>query len=302
MKQRFSVLKNTKIFAIISTVCIITGLVSLILLPFGKNLFTLDLDFAGGTSMQFEMNQKVTSDIDDEVSALFEKATGKKSSSVQATGDKGTQVVIKSVDIDTTQRSAVIDAMQKKYNLTDDDVLSVENESASVGKDMQEAAVVASLLAVVLMLIYITIRFEFTSGLAAVTCLVHDLLVMLSVYVIFRIPLNTNFIAAALTILGYSINASIIVFDRVRENRKKARRESFADICEKGIWQTISRSINTTITTFIMVALLFAFGVDSIRNFTLPIMVGLISGAYSSIFLAAPLWNFYRKVFHKKKA
>ena len=302
MKAKFSILNHSKIFAIISAICVITGLISVILLPFGKNLFTLDLDFAGGTSMQFEMNQEVNADINDEVSALFLEATDEKPSSVQATGDQGTQVVIKSVDIDTTQRAAVIEAMQAKYNLTDDDVLSVENESASVGKDMQKAAVIASVLAVVLMLIYITFRFEFTSGLAAVTCLAHDLMVMLSFYVLFHIPLNSNFIAAALTILGYSINASIIVFDRVRENRKKARRETFADICEKSIWQTIPRSVYTTITTLIMVVLLFIFGVDSIKNFTLPIIVGLISGAYSSIFLAAPLWNFYRKVFHKKKA
>lgn len=302
MQAKFSVLKHYKIFIVISTICVISGLISLILLPFGKNLFTLDLDFAGGTSMQFELNQKVTANINDEVSDLFETATGEKPSSVQQTGDNGTQVLIKSVDINSNERAAVIDAMEKKYNLKDDNVLSVENESASIGKDMQKSAVIAAVLAVVLMLIYITIRFEFTSGLAAVTCLIHDLLVMLSVYVIFKVPLNTNFIAAALTILGYSINASIIVFDRVRENKKKARRESFSDICEESIWQTVPRCIYTTLTTFIMVALLYFMGVDSIKNFTLPIMVGLISGAYSSICLAAPLWNFYRKAFHKKKA
>lgn len=301
MEQKFKITKNLKIFAIISAVCIIVGLVGIVLLPFGTNFFSLDIDFAGGTSMQFDINQEVTPDINAEITSLFTETTGISPSSVQQTGD-GTEVVIKSVDIDTTQRADVIKAMQDKYNLTDDEVLSIDNINESIGKDMQKAAVAAALIAAVLMLIYITIRFEFTSGLAAVTCLIHDLLVMLSVYILLGIPLNTNFIAAALTILGYSINASIIVFDRVRENAKFARKEPFNEICEKSIWQTVPRSINTTITTLIMIVLIYILGVDSIKNFTLPIIIGLISGAYSSTFLAAPLWSFYRRIFKKKKA
>ena len=295
MNAKFSIVKHFKVFGIISIVLVAVGLIGLILLPFGNNLFQLDIDFAGGTSMQFNVKQQVTPELNDEIAGLFQEATGIGASSVQQSGD-GTNVEIRSVDIDTEQRAAVIDAMKAQYSITDDDVLAIDNINEAVGKDLQQAALTAALLAAVLMLVYITIRFEFTSGLAAVTCLVHDLLVMLSFYIIFQIPLNTNFIAAALTILGYSINASIIVFDRVRENRKLARKESFEDICEKSIWQTLTRSINTTVTTLIMVVLIFILGVPSIRNFTLPIIVGLISGTYSSVFLAAPLWSKYKKI------
>lgn len=116
------------------------------------------------------------------------------------------------------------------------------------------------------MMIYITIRFELTSGLAAITCLAHDLLVVLSAYILFRIPFNTTFIAVALTILGYSINASIIVFDRIRENRKFARRELFEETVDKSIWQTVGRTVNTSITTLLTVGMIFIFGVTSLAS------------------------------------
>ena len=125
------------------------------------------------------------------------------------------------------------------------------------------------------MLVYITFRFELTSGLAAICCLVHDLLVMLSVYVLLQIPLDSNFIAAALTILGYSINASIIVFDRVRENLRTARKEPFEVIGEKSIWQTMGRTINTTLTTLFTIGMVYILGVPSLKQFTLPLIVGI---------------------------
>lgn len=208
--------------------------------------------------------------------------------------------MIRSTSLDTEQREAVITAMQEKYSLTDDDLDNANDVSASVGNDLKKAAFTSAIVAVILMLIYITFRFEFTSGLAAVCCLIHDLLVMLSVYVIFQIPLNQNFIAAALTILGYSINASIIVFDRVRENVRIARKETFEEIAEKSIWQTMGRTVNTTLTTLFTVGMIFALCAGSLRDFTLPLLVGIISGAYSSIFLASSLWAFFRKHLRKK--
>ena len=155
-------------------------------------------------------------------------------------------------------------------------------------------------MAIVLMLIYITIRFELTSGPAAVTCLIHDLLIMLSVYVWFQIPLDTGFIAAALTILGYSINASIIVFDRIRENLRVARKEPFEEVAERSVWQTMGRTINTTLTTLFTVGMIFVLGVPSLKQFTLPLIVGIVAGARSSIMLSASFWSFYRKHFRKE--
>ena len=167
----------------------------------------------------------------------------------------------------------------------------MERVSSSVGKDLSKAAFTASIVAVALILVYIGFRFEFRSGLAAICALVHDLLVMLSMYVIFRIPFNINFIAAALTILGYSINATIVVFDRIRENRKSMRTGNFGEIVDASIWETMTRSINTTITTLVVMVMLLILGVSSIRNFALPICIGIICGCYSSVCISGPLWN-----------
>ena len=292
---RFPVIKNSKIFGGISVLLVATGLVALILLPFGKNLFNLSIDFAGGTEMEFNMHQTVTQEIQTEVSDLFAETTGVTPSSVTSSGDANEQVLIRSTSIDSETRQQVIDAMNETYGLTDDDLYGNEDVSASVGSDLQRSAVLCAALAIVLMLLYITFRFELTSGLAAVVCLVHDLLIMLSVYVWLQIPLDSNFIAAALTILGYSINASIIVFDRVRENLRTARKEPFESVAERSVWQTMGRTINTTLTTLFTIGMVFILSVPSLKQFTLPLIVGILAGAWSSILLSASLWGFFRK-------
>ena len=300
-KKHFPILKNFKIFSGISVVLIVTGLVALILLPFGKNLFNLSIDFAGGTEMEFNMHTAVTQDIQTEVSDLFKDATGVDASSVTSSGDGNEDVLIRSTSIDSEQRAAVIDKMLEKYSLADTDILNNNDVSASVGSDLQRSAFLCSILAILLMLLYITFRFELTSGLAAICCLVHDLLVMLSVYVLLQIPLDSNFIAAALTILGYSINASIIVFDRVRENLRTARREDFASVAERSVWQTMGRTINTTLTTLFTIGMVFILGVPSLKQFTLPLIVGILAGGWSSVLLSCSLWNVFRKKFRKKR-
>ena len=300
-KQRFAILKNFKIFGGISALLVVTGLVALILLPFGKNLFNLSIDFAGGTEMEFNMHTVVTQDIQTEVSDLFKDATGVDASSVTSSGDGNEDVLIRSTSITSEQRAAVIDKMLSQYSLADTDILNNNDVSASVGSDLQRSAVVCAVLAIVLMMLYITFRFELTSGMAAVCCLMHDLLIMLSVYVWLQIPLDSNFIAAALTILGYSINASIIVFDRVRENLRTARREDFASVAERSVWQTMGRTINTTLTTLFTIGMVFILGVPSLKQFTLPLIVGILAGGWSSVLLSCSLWNVFRKKFRKKR-
>lgn len=300
MKNKFSIIKNFKIFGFISILLCITGFISLVALLFGKNMYNLAIDFAGGTQIEMNIHKEVTADISKEIASLFEEKTGVKPEAPVATGDDKQGVMVKSISINSEQRSAFIEAMKEKFNLTDDDLDKNEDVSASVGNDLKKKAVISSAIAVFLMLIYISFRFEFTSGLAAVCCLIHDILAMLSIYVILQIPLNQNFIAAALTILGYSINASIIVFDRVRENLRLSRRETFEEIAEKSIWQTIGRTINTTLTTMFTIGMIFILGVSSLRDFALPLIVGIISGAYSSIFISSPLWCFFRKKIRKK--
>ena len=299
MNSKFPIVKNFKIFGIISILLCATGLVALLGLPFGLNLFNFTIDFVGGTEMEFNLKQPVTGEIESQVASLFQEVTGV-NGSVTTVGNTGEQVSIRSTSIDSETRAKVIDKMNETFSLTEDDLYGNEDVSPTVGSDLQRAAIMAAAVAIILMLLYIAIRFELTSGLAAVTCLVHDMLIMISVFVIFRLPVDGNFIAAVLTILGYSINASIIVFDRVRENLHTARRESFEEIAEKSIWQTMGRTINTTLTTIFAVGMIYILGVDSLKDFTLPLLIGFVAGAYSSIFLASSLWGSYRKLLRRK--
>ena len=152
------------------------------------------------------------------------------------------------------------------------------------------------------MLVYISFRFKVASGIAAVLCLVHDLFVMLTACSLLQIPINANIIAAFLAILGYSINATIVVFDRARENLKRSGDEkSFGEIMDVSVRQTLSRSINTTLTTLFPIGMIYIMGVDSIRNFALPLIVGIVAGLFSSVCLSGPLWVMLDKAFGKKK-
>lgn len=288
--RSFSFTKHFKVFAIISAVLIAAGLVGLILSLCGvSNVFNFDIDFVGGTTFEFQLDRTADKAVTDHVAELYEQALGKKPSSVTSTGETG--VRIKALELTDAEVETVRDAVVQAYGVDVEKGYQVERVSASVGKDLTRSAFLASGVAVLLILLYIAIRFEFRSGIAAVIALIHDLLVMLSVYVIFRIPFNINFIAAALTILGYSINATIVVFDRVRENRKTMKTGSFPVIVDTSIWDTMSRSINTTVTTLIVMLMLLIFGVSSIRNFALPICVGVLCGCYSSVCISGPLWN-----------
>ncbi len=282
--------KNFKVTGLISIVLCIVGLVSIIALPFGKSFFNLDLDFVGGVTMEYELGTSVTREVSDDIADIIAEATGVRPSTVTKSGNGGTMVTVKMTEIDSESRDKAFEAVKAAYG-DKVELVSSDFVSASVGKDITRAAFVASALAALLILIYISIRFELRSGFAAIVCLIHDLLVMLSVYVIFRISMNMNFIAAALTIIGYSINATIVVFDRVRENYKKSGgNENFRRVVDRSVTQTMRRSIGTTITTLLPIILLVILGVSSIRNFAIPIMVGVIAGGYSSTCIAGPLW------------
>lgn len=200
--------------------------------------------------------------------------------------------VIKTHELDAKQASEVKQALADKYGAIK--VISEDKVSATVGGELLGSSLQALLIAAVLMLIYISFRFELLSGLSAVLALVHDVLIMLSVYAIFRIPVNTSFVAAMLTIIGYSINATIVIFDRIRENTKYLKKETFANIVNKSIWQSMGRSINTTVTTLITIVMIYILGVTSVREFALPIIIGLLCGTYSSIFLAGSFWCLFR--------
>lgn len=277
------IVEKSKIFAAISLLIIVIGAICFGV--FGG--FAQDVDFAGGMTMYIDMGRD---DVDlDELGQFIKDSTPDGVNPTVQRSD-GTQVVIKTTPIETEVRDALQTAILEKYELAPEAVLQVDNVDASVGDELKTQALTATAIAAVLMLVYITIRFEMRTGIAAVICLLHDVLIMLTVYAVFRIPVNSNFIAAILTIVGYSINNSIVVFDRIRENYAKNKRAPFAETVNVSIKQTLGRSINTTITTLLPVVMLFIFGVTSIRQFTIPLMIGLLAGTYSSVLLAGPLW------------
>ncbi len=287
------IVEKFKIFAAISLAIIIVGAV-----VFGIFGFAQDVDFAGGMTMYVEMGKD---DINYGELEQFIKDNTPEGVNPTVQSSDGTQIVIKTTPIGTEDRDKLQAAILEKYELGEEAILQIDNVDASVGKELKTQALTATLIAAILMLIYITIRFEMRTGFAAVICLIHDVLIMLTVYAVFRIPVNSNFIAAILTIVGYSINNTIVVFDRIRENYAKNKRASFAETVNTSIKQTLARSISTTITTLLPVIMLFIFGVTSIRQFTIPLMVGLLAGTYSSIFLAGPLWALMKNLQANRK-
>ncbi len=166
--------------------------------------------------------------------------------------------------------------------------------SPSTGADLARSAVWMSILACLAILLYVTFRFEFVSGVVAVLALVHDVLLLLGIYSIMQWSVDTNFIAAVLTVLGYSINNTIVIMDRIRENTRHARKESYAQIAENSIWQTFNRSVNTTITTLLTIGMVYLLGVPSIKVFSLPIIIGIVIGFYSSVFVSGSIWSTWR--------
>lgn len=295
MERKFSIMKSYPKFVCLSLALILIGAIFLVV----NKGFVTDIDFSGGTMMRIDMENPYE---ESALSSVIEKTIGEKPYSVQQSGDAN-EVIVKMKSLDTAARDELYQAIKTEFNLTSEQPLESNNISAAISNEILYSAIMAVIVACVLMLIYITIRFEFTSGAAAVLALLHDTLMMISFYAVFRIPVNASFIAAILTIIGYSINATIVIFDRVRENRKFLKKEGFAEVCEKSIRQTLRRSINSSGTTFVTLVILYILGSQSIREFALPLMVGVIVGTYSSIFLAVPTWNLLRgdKGGNKKK-
>lgn len=282
-----NIYKNRWIYIAVSVAIILVGLVFSLV-----SGFNVDIDFAGGTSIMINLGQPASKD---DVAAVANEALGFSVSTVQPSLDNPNEMTIKTKNLTEAQSEALVNALKTKYNLAEDySDYSISTFTPAYGKQLAGEAVWAVVIAVVLMLVYITVRFEFLSGLSAIIALIHDVLIMIAVYAIFRVPVNSSFIAVVLTILGYSINNTIVVFDRIRENQKLAKKESFAETVDKSITQTLGRSINTTITTFVMVAVLYVLGVESIKEFAFPLIIGIIGGAYSSMFIVSPLWAMFK--------
>lgn len=284
----FSFIKNSKWFALVSVAIILVGVVCL----FINGGFATDIDFSGGCKMVVSI--KDATDVSEgTIKKAVEGVEGIDFYGVVKMD--GDLMQIKTSSIDTSaEGEAIYAAVKEAAGLKGESYESCENISPSLSKDLLTNALIALIVAVALILIYICIRFEFAAAIAAIIALLHDALIMISVYAIFRFTVNSTFVAAILTIIGYSVNATIIIFDRVRENRKYAGKKGFVEVCDMSIRQTMRRTINTTITTLIALVCLYILGAESIKMFALPIMIGCLVGTYSSVFISAPLWNFVR--------
>lgn len=233
----------------------------------------------------------------EEVSKFLED-TLKISPVIVQTGS-GATITIKTQPLEDDQKDLIFKSLKEKYNLADNAPMSVNSASASFGKEVQGKAFLYTLIAIICILIYIAFRFEWKSAVMAVIALALNILVMMAVYAISYTPLNTTFIAAMLTVIGYSINNTIVVFDRIRENMKgfKAKKNNgtVLDVVDRSITESMGRTLNTTITTLITIVLLYFIGVESIKEFAFPLIIGVIAGAYSSIFIASPYWGAWKE-------
>lgn len=276
---------------------------ALLLSLFGIGI-NVGIDFSGGMSMQYTMGEAVTqSDIEGVLNGIGLKDYAV---SVQGTGKDSINIRIKAIDEDGVQgvQASITEALQAKY--PNAAIYGDVNYVGPVaGATLLRNAFLSVLIAALCMLIYIAIRFDFNSGAAAVLGLVHDVLIMLSFMVILRsfVQMNSSFIAAMLTIVGYSINNTIIIFDRIRENaRKMPSSTPRVDVVNRSIKECLGRTINTTLTTLVTIVCLYIFGVSSIREFALPIIVGIISGVYSANMINGYVWAFLEEKKRAKKA
>ena len=305
-KERTTIpfLAKRKLFIGISLVVIIAGVAFMgVNASRGKGAFAYSLEFQGGTSTNVTFNKDYSIDeIDKEIVPILEEVTG--DANVQTQKVAGTnQVIIKTVTLDLAKREALNKALVDNFGV-DESKITAENISSTVSNEMRQDAIIAVIVATICMLLYIWFRFkDIRFATSAVTALLHDVLVVLTFYAIARIAVGNTFIACMLTIVGYSINATIVIFDRIREElRLKTKTTDLEEVVNKSITWTLTRSIYTSLTTFVMVAVLFVMGVSSIKEFAAPLMVGIISGAYSSVCITGALWYIMKTKIGKKTA
>lgn len=304
-RKTINFLGKRGVFIGISLAVIVAGFVGMgIHKGTGGNALNYSLDFAGGSATTVTFHEDYTiNEINDTVVPVVEKITGDGNVQTQKVNNS-TAVVVKTRSLSLEEREAFNAAMLENFQVEAKDIVS-ENISATVSSEMRSDAIWAVVIATICMLIYIWFRFkDIRFAGSAVLALIHDVLVVLAVYVFAWISVGNTFIACMLTIVGYSINATIVIFDRIRENLKSLSDQStegLKEVTNRSITQTLARSINTSLTTFVMVFVLWLLGVTSIREFALPLMAGIICGAYSSVCITGALWYTFRVRFAVKK-
>ena len=291
IKKQFKFIKNRKIYFIASCAVIVVGLVIGMLGGFNRGI-----DFTGGTMIQMDMHKFVSAEEIKEVAG--EQGINTKQMEIVYTGSGREQAIIKTNEsLDNEGRTKLVGALEEAFGTTDKDVLASQNFGPTVGKELTKNALISLLLAAIGMLIYIRLRFrQWRYGAAAIAGVLHDVFILMAFYGIFHVTINNPFIAAILTVVGYSINDTIVIFDRVRENYRLSKISDTEVLLDTSINQTLSRSIMTSMTTLIvMIPMLIMAGV-TVREFVLPLMVGVLAGTYSSIFICSPLYFIMSKM------
>lgn len=289
--MNIKVMKNSKYFALASAVIILIGVVVMI-----TSGFNLGIDFTGGTVITLDMGG------DFDLAVVREATKENATTNYKVAISEGTKAEIKMQDKDNNpeEQNKIRENILAKINETypNATIETTDRVGATAGAELLQKTIMSVIIACAGILLYIWFRFELLSGLSALVALIHDALIMTALVLIFRTRINSSFIAAILTIIGYSINDTIVVFDRIRENTKRFKSTMNREqIVDKSVSETIVRSLNTSITTLFTITALYILGVQSIKEFALPLIVGIISGTYSSIFIASPFWV----VIHKKR-
>lgn len=282
--MKFDIIGKRYLWFVLSALIIIPGLISI-----AVQGFHLGIDFTGGTLLDLKFARPVTvAEVRDVL-----KDYNLENSTIQLAATEKTEasqnVFVRTHVLSEDERRAAVSGLQQK--LGDFDILRVEKVGAVIGSELTRQAILAVLAASALMIVYITYRFEFKFAVSGILALLHDVLVVLGIFSIIRAEIDAAFVAAILTIVGYSINDTIVIFDRIRENLKAQKKgESLVEVVNHSIWQTMTRSIYTVLTVLFAAASLYFFGGETTKNFSLALLIGISIGAYSSIFTASPIW------------
>ena len=288
-KKEFDFIKKRKIAYIISAIIILVGLISIIFQG-----FNLGIDFAGGSLLQIKFDKSVSTSEVRNVLSEFNLSQ----STIQNLSEN--EFVIRTEKIGSEQRKEILTAFKEK--LTDFEVLREETVGPVIGEDLKKSAFYALLFAFIGIILYITMRFEFKFSIISILALFHDCLIVLGVFSLLQKEITISIVAAVMTVVGYSINNTIVILDRLRENMKFKTREPFESLINMSINQSLSRTINTTLTTIIPILTLYFFGGSILSDFALALFIGMVAGTYSSIFIASPLLLEWNKIFkiHQK--
>jgi len=283
-EKKFDFTKNRKIAYFISSVIILIGLISIIFQGFNYGI-----DFAGGTLLQIRFDKPISTEEVRNVLGEFNLSR----STIQNLSEN--EFVLRTEKIDQEQRKEILSSFRE--NLAELDILRVETVGPVIGENLKKLAIYALLFAFIGIILYITIRFEFKFSIISIIALLHDCLIVLGIFSLFHKEITISIIAAVLTIVGYSLNNTIVILDRLRENIKLKTRESFENLINISVNQSLSRTINTALTTILPILALYFFGGNILSDFALALFLGMVAGTYSSIFIASPLLLEWNKIF-----